>query len=281
MPRLEGVIRLKADRLKSNGYEIESLQGSADLSPAGIRGQIARGVICGITGSGSFENIGTDVTVDLTFATTDGQLEATTVCLTDQRSEIRGKYNFKARINGRGDRAHLRSTLKGDFQFNARDGEFVRGAGMDATFDYLNQTGDFAVAFPDLNKQTFPFRALTINGRIDGESVLSDEIVLEASPYMFTGKGQVDLAKKQVDVKGLVSVALPVHDVIKRIPLIGAFVGGTLVGIPIRVSGPLERPDVAYLAAQDVGAELINVPLRILGSPFDALKLFVPSGPAP
>ena len=77
------------------------------------------------------------------------------------------------------------------------------------------------------------------------------------------------------------SVALPVHDVIKRIPLIGAFVGGTLVGIPLRVSGRLERPDVAYLAPQDIGAELINVPLRILGSPLDALKLFVPSGPAP
>jgi len=76
-------------------------------------------------------------------------------------------------------------------------------------------------------------------------------------------------------------VALPVHNVIKRIPLIGAFVGGTLVGIPIRVSGPLERPDVAYLAAQDVGAELINVPLRILGSPLDALKLFVPGGSPP
>jgi hypothetical protein len=257
------------------------LQGAAVISPAGIRGQIARGVICGIAGSGSFESVGSDVAVDLSFAATDGQLEGTTVCLTDQRSDVKGKYNFKARINGRGDRAHLRSALKGDFQFNARDGEFVRGAGMDATFDYLNQTGDFAVAFPDLSKQTFPFRALTINGRIEDENVLTDEIVLQASPYTITGQGRVDLARKRVDVKGLVSLALPVHDVIKRIPLIGAVVGGTLVGIPIRVSGPLERPDVAYLAAQDVGAELINVPLRILGSPLDALKLFVPGGSPP
>jgi hypothetical protein len=76
----------------------------------------------------------------------------------------------------------------------------------------------------------------------------------------------------------LVSVALPANQVIKRIPVVGAIVGGSLVGIPLRVSGPLERPAVNYLSPADVGTELLSLPIRILGMPLEAIRLFVPSG---
>jgi hypothetical protein len=56
--------------------------------------------------------------------------------------------------------------------------------------------------------------------------------------------------------------------------------GGSLVGIPVRVTGSLERPDVTYLSPADVGMELLNIPLRILGMPMEMIKLFTPSGEA-
>jgi hypothetical protein len=40
----------------------------------------------------------------------------------------------------------------------------------------------------------------------------------------------------------------------------------------------LERPEVSYLSPGDVGKELLNLPMRILGAPLDAIRLFVPSG---
>ncbi len=52
--------------------------------------------------------------------------------------------------------------------------------------------------------------------------------------------------------------------------------GGSLVGIPVRVSGALERPAVTYLSPADVGVELLSIPLRILGMPMGALRLFSP-----
>jgi hypothetical protein len=145
----------------------------------------------------------------------------------------------------------------------------------------LNESGDFTVNFPDLNKQAFPYRMLTAKGRIEGDSVVNDEIIIQASPLIVTGQGRIDLQRKQVDVNGLVSVALPVHQVIKRIPLVGAIVGGSLVGIPLRVRGSLDRPEVTYLSPGDVGAEILNLPMRILGAPLDAIRLFTPTGEAP
>jgi hypothetical protein len=54
--------------------------------------------------------------------------------------------------------------------------------------------------------------------------------------------------------------------------------GGSLVGIPVRISGELEHPVVTYLSPADIGAELLNIPVRILGIPLGAMRLFTPRG---
>jgi hypothetical protein len=260
------------------GFEVNPLEITAALSPSGITANIARGVVCGINTTGRFAAAGKDLELDLQLSATDAQLEPTTICLTNQQSDVKGTYALQARITGRGERERLRSTLKGNFEFTARDGEFVQAAGLDATFDYLNSTGDFAVNFPDLNKQSFSYQLLAAKGRLDSERVFTDEISIQASPFTVTSQGSVDLQGKQIDMKGLVSVALPAHQVIKRIPVISALVGGSIVGIPVRVNGPLKRPEVTYLSPADVGMELLNLPMRIFGIPLEALKLFVPGG---
>jgi hypothetical protein len=277
VPRVEGIVRLKTDRFMIDGFNVSSLEAMAAISPSAIRTEIARGVVCGIDAKGRIDFIEKNIGLDLALSATDEQLEPTTICLTRQQSEIKGIYSLTGRVAGSGDRERLWSALKGSFEFNARDGEFVRAAGLDATFDYLNATGDFAVIFPDLNKQTFPYRLLAAKGRLDGERIFTDEVIIQSSPFTVSGQGSVDLEGKQIDLKGLISVALATHQVIKRIPLIGALVGGSLVGIPVRVNGALERPDVTYLSPADVGMELLNVPMRILGTPLEAIKLFVPS----
>jgi hypothetical protein len=84
------------------------------------------------------------------------------------------------------------------------------------------------------------------------------------------------LERKTIDGKGLVTVLLPAANIIKRIPLIGSILSGSMVGIPVEVSGPLERPRVSYLSPAALGAELVNIPLRILKAPLDALQIFTP-----
>ena len=281
LPPVAGTIRLKTDSFTFERFNLSPLQMTATISPSLIRAEIDRGVVCGINTTGRFDVVGEEIGVDLELAATETQLEPTTVCVTNSQTDIKGTYSLKARISGRGDREQLRSALKGSFEFSARDGEFVRSAGIDATFDYLNGTGDFAVNFPDLNKQSFPYRLLTARGTFDGGNVLSDEIIVQASPLTLTGQGSVDLRRKLVDVKGLIAVALPAHQVIKRIPVIGDIVGGSLIGIPLRVSGSLDRPQVTYLSPADVGTELLNLPMRVLSAPLDAIRLFTPIVDAP
>ena len=154
----------------------------------------------------------------------------------------------------------------------------MRSAAVDSAFDYLNGTGDFKVAFPDLAKSAFPYRSVSARGRIDGAKIVNGEFVIQASPLTLTAQGGIDVERKHIDVKALVSVSMPGSQVMRHIPLIGGILGGSLVGIPIRITGSLDRPEVTYLSPADVGAELLNVPLRILGAPLDSIRLFMPSG---
>jgi len=212
------------------------------------------------------------------FSAREAELEPASLCLTNRKSDIKGTYTLKARLTGDGDAQHLLQSLKGEFEVNARDGEFVRSAAVDRTFDYLNGTGDFKVAFPDLDRSAFSYKSLSAKGGIEGATIVNGEFVIQASPITMTARGGVDVERKQIDLKGLVSLSMPGSQVIRHIPLIGGIWAGSLVGIPIRITGSLDRPDITYLSPADVGAELLNVPLRILGAPLDAIRLFTPSG---
>jgi hypothetical protein len=279
-PKLQGTIRLKADRFTFDRFNLSRLETTAVISPSGLRANIDQGAACGINIRGRVDVVDTVVGIDLQLSATDAPLEPTTVCLTNQENDVKGTYSLRARLAGRSDRDHLLPSLKGNFQFSARDGEFIRSPGIDATFDYLNATGDFKVAFPDLNRETFPYRFVSLRGKIEGNILFADEVNVESSLLNLSGQGKVDMERKQIDGKGLISVLKPVDQVVTRIPLVGSMLGGALVGIPVRVAGSLERPDVTYLSPADVGAELLSIPLRILGMPLGAMRLFIPSGKA-
>ena len=274
--RIEGLVKLKLNSFSAEHVTLSALQVKTELSSSSMKAEIERAMVCGINTTGQVDVEGRDVRLDLRFAAKDADLGPTTVCLTNQNNETKGIYTVTARLTGRGDRTQLRSALKGDFNFSARDGAFVRAAAVDEAFDYLNHSGDFDISFPDLDKQAFSFQTLSAKGTIAGEKIFHDEIVIRASPLTITVQGGLDLESRQVDLKGLVSVALPANQVLKRIPIVGALVGGSLVGIPLRMRGSLEHPEISYLSLADVGGELINLPMRILGMPLDAIKLFVP-----
>jgi AsmA-like protein len=278
IPDVEGTIRLKTDRFTFEGLDVSRVETTVAISPTAINTEINRGIVCGINTTGRIEFADKDMRLDLLLSARNAPLQPTTTCLTQQQNDVTGTYSLEARITGRGDREHLPSSLKGDFQLTAENGQFVRSPGIDATFDYLNATGDFKVAFPDLDRETFPYRFVGVKGRIEGKTLLGDEVNVNSSLLNLSGAGKVDLERKQIDGKGLIAVLKPVDEVISRIPVIRSIVSGSLLGIPVRITGSIERPDVTYLSPADVGAELLNIPLRILGVPLEAIRVFTPSG---
>ena len=283
LPPLDGTVRLKADDFTFARFSWTPFQATASLSPNGIRADIERGDLCGVSTIGKVDFTDGEIGLDLSLSVPDGQLESTSSCLTKNRHVLTGSYSFKGRLAGQGVPEKVLQTLRGEFEFSARDGEFQPSPTVDtaleATFQYLNEKGDFNVAFPDLNRESFPFRSLRLQGTVEGMTLVNDRLVIQSSLYVISGGGKVDLEHQQIDAKGLVTVRLPGSSIIRRIPLVGSIfgIGGSILGIPVRVIGPLDNPTITYLSPADVGTELLNIPVRILGLPLEAIRLFTPN----
>jgi hypothetical protein len=283
LPPLEGTVRLKADDFTFAGFNLSPLQATASLSPNGIRTEIERGDVCGIGTAGRVDFTKGEIGLDLSFSVANGQLESTSLCLTDNRHALTGSYSLNGQVTGQGAPEKVLQSLRGEFEFSARDGQFQPSPTVDTalenTFHYLNEKGDFNVAFPDLNRESFPFRSIRFQGTVQGMTLVNDQLVIQSSLYIISGGGKVDLEHQQIDAKGLVTVRLPGSSIIRRIPLVGSIfgIGGSILGIPVRVIGPLENPTITYLSPADVGTELLNIPVRILGLPLEAIRLFTPN----
>jgi len=277
LPPVEGNVRLKADNFTVAGFSWNPLQATASLSQHGIRAEVERGNLCGIGMVGKVDFTDAEIGLDVSPSVTDGQLESTSLCLTQGKQVLKGSYSLKAHVAGRGTPANVAQTLRGAFEFSAQDGQFLKSPAVNATFDYLNETGDFNVTFPDLDKEAFPFRSIRSRGTVEGKTLFNDELIIQSSPFTIVTQGKVDLEQKQIDQRGLVSVLMPGASIIRRVPIVGSLVGGAILGIPIRITGSLERPDVTYSSVAAVGAQLLNIPTRILGLPFDAIRFFTPT----
>jgi hypothetical protein len=280
LPPVEGTLRLKADNFTVAGFSSNPLHATASFSPQGISGEIQRGNVCGIPAVGKVNFTDKELGVDISLSVTDGQLGSTSLCLTENRQSVTGSYSLQAHVAGRGPVDKVAQTLRGEFEFAARDGQFVQSSDIDtpleATFDYLNRTGDFKIAFPDLDRESFPFRSINIRGSVKGTTLAKDELVLQSSLLTIAGQGNLDLEKKQIDMRGLISMRIPGSGILRRIPILGSVLDPSLIGIPVRVTGSLEQPAVSYLSPKDIGAQLLNIPLRILGLPREAIRIFTP-----
>lgn len=277
IPAAVGTIRLKAGQATFERLSLSALEATAFIAPSEISADIIHGIVCGISAKGSVNFVGKEIGVDLQLSASDAPLEPAALCLTNQQNDVKGTYSMRARLAGRGEISQLWRAVKGNFELSARDGEFIRSPGIDATFDYLNASRDFKVAFPDLNRETFPYRFIGFKGRIEGRMLIADEVNVDSSSVNLSGQGKVDLEGKRIEGKALVAVLKPVDEVLARIPGISSMLGGSLVAIPVRIAGSFERPEVTYLPPADVGTELLSIPLRILGMPLGAMRLFTPS----
>src|SRR5262249_48312004 len=161
LPSVEGVIRVKADEFTFDRFTWKPLQAEISIAPRGVTTEIQRGLVCGISTVGTLDVAGDEVALDLTASATDGALDTASVCLAQCR-RVSGLYSLQARVAGRGSPGQVERALSGEFEISARDGQFLQSptveAVIESTFDYLNDSGDFEIAFPDLHREAFPFR---------------------------------------------------------------------------------------------------------------------------
>ena len=86
----------------------------------------------------------------------------------------------------------------------------------------------------------------------------------------------MDFIRREEDLQVLVSPFGTVDAVVRRIPILGYILGGTLVSIPVAVRGDIDDPKVTPLEPAAVGKGLLGIVERTFKAPAHVISPILP-----
>ena len=252
-------LRIDAECFTFDQYTLSSVQADISFDPDYISVEVADSNVCGISCLGRLEVTPQDISLDFQLLSHNLKLVTPIKCFGSKEGLITGKLDFEAHVMARGAIEELGKSLNGNFEITARDGKYNRLGLLSKILSFLNPTEIFRGKLRGLTKGGFPYKSLTANGQIHKRILMIDAYAIDAPSMGVTGHGTIDLFAKEVDIKVLVSPFNTADFVIKKTPIIRGILGGTLVSIPIHVTGDFENPKISYLSPSAVGKKLLNI----------------------
>ena len=273
---VSGVIRVSVDTFAWDRYIISPLRARIDLAQKRTEIRVKDSALCGISMPGSI--ILENGTVDAAFSPSakDRDLLSTITCLSDQKVQIKGTFSFEGNLKARGKADDLVRTLNGDLSFSARKGSIDKAPNFSRVLAFLDLSDIFSGSIPDVGKEEFPYRSLTIKGDMKNGKLTLRDAVMDAPAFDMVAAGDVDFASKTMDVKLLAAPLSTIDSVIKRVPIVKNITGGSLVAVPVHVTGNFSDLQTQYIPLSAVGSGLLGMMERTIKLP---VSIFQPSAP--
>ena len=111
---------------------------------------------------------------------------------------------------------------------------------------------------------------------------------MDGASMELIGQGYVDLIGKKLNLTVLVAPLKTVDRVIKMTPLVGYILAGSLVSIPLEITGDYAQPKISILPVAAVGRGLMGIlertvklPLKIIEPMMPKEKIINPAKPEP
>jgi hypothetical protein len=137
---------------------------------------------------------------------------------------------------------------------------------------FVNVTEVVRGKLPDMAGEGFAYNSLTAKGDIQEGKILLKETVLDGKSARVACEGHINFIKKELDLKFLVAPLKTVDWVVRHIPLVSHILGGTLVSIPVRVTGDWKDPTVTPLSPTAVGSGLLGIMERTVKLPVTVIE---------
>jgi uncharacterized protein YhdP len=166
--------------------------------------------------------------------------------------------------------------LRGTIDVAAVNGRIDYAKGLTRVLEFLNVTEVFRGKFQDMRKEGLGYNSLTVKAHFGKGKLVIDESSLDGVTMDMAANGSFDIDRREIDAVLLVSPIKTGNVVVRAIPIIRDIFGGTLVTIPVKVTGSLDDPQVTYHPVKEVGAGLAGLMKRTLQAPF---KLINPDKP--
>lgn len=199
-------------------------------------------------------------------------LEPALACAFGPGHRVSGKLDLAADLSAHGPPGSLFDALSGPFTIAARDGQFLEATLMTRLLALLNITDLLSGAYAGMEDRSVRYRSLKIGADQARRMLSIRELVMDSEVMDLTGRGNISLVDRTLDMTLLVAPIKVGNWLVKKIPLLRDIMDGMLVTIAVRATGALDDPTVTVLPASAVGEGLVGITRRALQLPFKIIE---------
>ncbi len=275
-PVIRGILRVKSAALFIGRWDISPVQAEVTLGPGSVNMSFSEAKACDIALPGSLSITRDAIAFDFQPVAKDQQLESVIACLAGQNMHMTGTFELNSALRAQGKSGAIMSSLEGKVNFRSRDGKIYRYPVLAKIFSVLSVIEVLRGKIPELGGKGFPYHVMTIIGDIRDGKLKLDHAYIAGSSVDIIAEGNVDFARKKMDLVVLVAPFSTINWIIRHIPLVGKIMGGTLISIPVKVEGDLTNPDVTFLAPSAVGTRILDILENILELPVEIISPILP-----
>jgi uncharacterized protein YhdP len=233
---------------------------------------IEKAALCGISTTGEIRITPDAMSIHLIPAASSASIDSTMSCLLEKPDLIDGQFDLAGHLETEGPEARLNQSISGQMGLTATNGRIYRFNLLSKTLAVVNLTELFRGKLPDLMKDGLAYDRIDIQANIENSVCTIKQAVIDGSSADIAGQGTVNLVTGETDMIVLVSPFKTVDALVKYTPVIGDWLGGTLVSIPVRVSGAFSDPTVTPLSPTAVGSSLLNLMKNTVGLPVKLIE---------
>ncbi len=266
---VSGRIEVRSAFVQFQRYRVEPFEGSLTLEPERARLEVKEARLCGVSFPLELEASSGNLSVAAHIRMKDEPLEKALPCLTEGRVQLTGNADLQAELRTQGKRAELVRNLTGTAQAELRNGQLKRFA-LIGNILSLRNIADVAKV---QEQEGFPYRSMTARGHFERGGFLVEEGFFDSDAVRLAASGRIDLLGADSRLTVLVGLLTSVERVVGSIPLLGDVFGGTMLALPVSVTGDIRNPSVVPLGPRAVSDQLLGIFERTLKLPG---KLMVP-----
>jgi len=273
---VRGILRLKTEHFKYDPLTWSPFYADISFADNGVDVAVTEANLCGISTPGILRISPQGLRLDFKPVSKDQDLAPTLACLGDEKGVVTGKFDLRGEVRTQGKGEGWLTSLHGDLEFFANNGRIHRHGLLAKIFAFLNVAGIVSGQFPDLTQEGFPYHSMKAKGSLQNGKLALKEGHIDSPSMEIACQGDIDLLNKELDLQYLLAPLKTVDLVVKKIPLVSDVLSGTLVSIPVKVTGPWADPKITALSPSAVGSGLLGIMKRTVQLP---LKMIEPRAP--
>jgi hypothetical protein len=272
----EGTIRFKSNSVTYGRFTWEPFRANIAVGHNAVEVSIEEAKLCGISTTGAVKVTDKKLSLDVRPVSESAELESKAKCLLDETARVTGDFELKGRIFAEAEPKDLIPALRGNLEFKAKSGRIDYLVGLARILEFVNLTEIYKGKIPDMKKEGLSYKLATVIGSLQDGKLIIKEGTLDGHTLQMAAQGEIDLAEGKIDLTVLVAPLRTVDRIINLIPLVRYIFAGSLLSLPVKVSGDLKDPKVTALSPSAIGSELLGMMKRTLGLPFKVIEPLMP-----